>query len=613
MANRGERFINNLDFQFLTKTIELDLSHIYGKGLYPSQRDINHFITDDLKITAAMLTGVQNHPRFPKVFLQFEREEDVAVVEIKLKEGMMMSSKNIKIYGYRCDRPMVTIVLNGQDMSIDSDEITRVLNKYGTVVSCEKGKNNDLSTDQKFVSDGTWIVRLTPKLRTKPPETIYYFGLGGQVQTWICNFDGMGSSCVLCGRQGHKGFRCNALVPRGGGMGRQPAGFGKWTDVVNCMPVVDQAPAPDGQAPPPDDQAQQHDGQVQQKDVQQPANNDQSASTPGTGQSSSQPATGGNRGVGHARGAASQGHQVVLNRAEWGNIIPAPPTRVAGNVPHIPGLPGNSKEWNTVEKKKKKNKQKSKSKKKDTVATQSVPLKNKFAAISGGDQTSGDEDWIESDIESEQPKGKLPVVVVKRGNSFSSYGSRRNYSVVDFIKEGREKMYNMNEKKKDSKKEDKKENKKDKKRHNSNVSEAEEFRKKLKTMLDQAPQSETVSDEAQDTDAKLVETDKSELVTANDNVGEVSLVKDGVKHMDVEDEQLEGDGAASNLEPESIASISLLSILPGANQASHPLADAEDEEIKKKAAKIKEQLAVQTSENEEQLAVQTSEIADLLK
>ena len=202
MANRGERFINNLDFQFLTKTIELDLSHIYGKGLYPSQRDINHFITDDLKITAAMLTGVQNHPRFPKVFLQFEREEDVAVVEIKLKEGMMMSSKNIKIYGYRCDRPMVTIVLNGQDMAIDSEEITRVLNKYGTVVSCEKGKNNDLSTDQKFVSDGTWIVRLTPKLRTKPPETIYYFGPGGQVQTWICNFDGMGSSCVLCGRQG---------------------------------------------------------------------------------------------------------------------------------------------------------------------------------------------------------------------------------------------------------------------------------------------------------------------------------------------------------------------------------------------------------------------------
>ena len=88
---------------------------------------------------------------------------------------------------------MVTIVLNGQDMSIEKEEIIRVLSKYGTVVNCERGKNNDLSTDNKFVTDGTWLVRLTPSLRTKPPETIYYFGPSGNAQTWICSFDGMGS------------------------------------------------------------------------------------------------------------------------------------------------------------------------------------------------------------------------------------------------------------------------------------------------------------------------------------------------------------------------------------------------------------------------------------
>ena len=97
MAGRGERFINNLDFQFLTNTIELDLSHIYGRGVYPTKNDINTFITDDLKVTAGMIIGTQSHPRFPKVFLQFEKEEFVAAVETRLEGGKMMSGKNIKI------------------------------------------------------------------------------------------------------------------------------------------------------------------------------------------------------------------------------------------------------------------------------------------------------------------------------------------------------------------------------------------------------------------------------------------------------------------------------------------------------------------------------------
>ena len=64
------------------------MDHIYGKGMFPTQRDINQFVADDLKINARMLCGVQNHPRVPKVFLQLETPEDVAAVELKLQGGL---------------------------------------------------------------------------------------------------------------------------------------------------------------------------------------------------------------------------------------------------------------------------------------------------------------------------------------------------------------------------------------------------------------------------------------------------------------------------------------------------------------------------------------------
>ena len=50
---------------------------------------------------------------------------------------------------------MMTIVLNGQDMALEVDEIKRVMEEYGKVVTCDRGKNNDLSTKDKFITDGT--------------------------------------------------------------------------------------------------------------------------------------------------------------------------------------------------------------------------------------------------------------------------------------------------------------------------------------------------------------------------------------------------------------------------------------------------------------------------
>ena len=125
MAGRTERFINSLNFQYLTNTIELDLSNIFGKGMFPNKGEIHSFISDEMKVTARMLRGVQHHPRFPKVHIQFEQEADMIDVELRLKDGLKMKNKNLTIFGYRCDCPMVTITLNGQDMDIEKEEIMR--------------------------------------------------------------------------------------------------------------------------------------------------------------------------------------------------------------------------------------------------------------------------------------------------------------------------------------------------------------------------------------------------------------------------------------------------------------------------------------------------------
>ena len=463
---RPERFINNLDFQFLKETVVLDLAHIYGKGVYPNQRDINEFIAEDLAINASMICGIQNHPRFPKVFIKLEKPEQVTAVVAKLQGGLMMTGKNIKVYGFRCDRPMVNIVLNGQDMCLEKEEIVRVLSSYGTVEHCERGRNNDLSEPNKFVHDGTWIVRLTPKITTKPPETIYYFGQSGIVQTWILNFEGMGSSCVLCGRQGHKGFRCNATMPRNGVLGKQPAGMGLWTDVVHWEAAAVPGGQPEGHP-------------VQAGHVQHMVN--------------------------LVQGTAARQSIPSSQSGNWGKPAPEPRPGPSGNqVQRIPGL------WTDV-KPKKKPRNRKKNGNNDAIA---APTTNRFAALNDESKDDDEEDE-ESDPEivleqehpansqdwnlqnkgkssrpgvfsgkNSKPSEKTPAIsnegrkmprrtmkkrehsVTQRStSSLARYGVRKPYRNRDFLKKNKEADEEMNEKK----------------RHFSNPTE-NEFKKKIKTV-----------------------------------------------------------------------------------------------------------------------------------
>ena len=98
---KPEKFINSLDFSHLINTIELDLSGIYGKGMYPTRKEINSFIATEMQCSAEIIRGTQNHPRVQKTHVQFETEQQVQQVELRVRDGLIMECKGIKIFGTR--------------------------------------------------------------------------------------------------------------------------------------------------------------------------------------------------------------------------------------------------------------------------------------------------------------------------------------------------------------------------------------------------------------------------------------------------------------------------------------------------------------------------------
>ena len=440
MGGRPERFINSLSFQYLTQSIELDLSNIHGRGMFPSKKEINSFIMEEMGIGPGVLRGVQHHPRFPKVHLQFLKDEDMQVAELKVKDGLVMQCKKLKIYGYRCDQPMVTIVLNGQDMDIEDGEIKRVLEKYGTVVTCERGKNIDLSTSDHFVTDGTWTIRMTPKLRVQTPETIYYFGPSGAIQTWVLNYDGVGSSCILCGIQGHMGFRCNSLIPRGGRLGKQPAGVGFWTDVVKCLKPAVQQPVVQGQGPP-----------AAQPGAPPGVAPEGLAGTPALPVAA---APLNERNNLYTNLARQQGAGYSASQPVWGTgVIRADPK--ASVTPAVPGMQGQESKWQRKKLKNQKRNEKRKEKRK--VLETGVATHNPFDVLK--DNEDGEEWETEDELdEKAQPR----VLRVGRMTSvLAAYGARKSLPLANWFKKTanrtierppNSKKVDKNKKKEDSKK-----------------------------------------------------------------------------------------------------------------------------------------------------------------
>ena len=440
IMGRPERYINSLSFQHLTNTVELDLSYIHGRGMFPTKKEINSFIADEMGVKPGALFGVQHHPRFPKVHLQFHDEQGAILAENKVKNGLMMRSKRIKIYGYRCDEPMVSVFLSGQDMSIGEVEIRRVLGHYGTVVSCERGRNVDLSTQDHFVTDGTWMVRMTPRLRDKPPETIYYHGVSGDVQTWILNYDGVGSSCVLCGVQGHMGYRCNSLAPRGGRLGRQPAGYKIWTDVVrHNQPVV---PRPMRDRPVGDQGGNDH--QDQSQGSQDHPQGESGQGQPGGGGGGGQPLAG--QVQGGLKGTGAPAVKVPKEPVASGSTGNVPAKVVDRNNTfsdllnakgQLAGSFGQSLDW---QKKREKNRKKRLRKKEKKLMETGVATSNSFDVLSDesdevdDEAGDGDKDGDKEEDTAALLERMLPLPQRKLSSVLTAYGVNRNSSFVPLFK-----------------------------------------------------------------------------------------------------------------------------------------------------------------------------------
>ena len=429
---KPERFINCLSFQHLKNTVELDLSGIFGRGMFPNKKEIHEFIAGELQVKADMIRGVQHHPRFPKVFLQFETEQQAEEVENRVKDGLIMQSKGIRIFGHRCDTPSVNIILNGQDMSTEKEEIERVMAKYGTLVTCERGRNMDLSTKNRFVTDGTWQIRLKPKPRTKPPETIYYFGASGAVETWILNYDGVTSSCVYCGQIGHMGFRCNARV-NSSGIGQRPAGLGKWTDVA----AYKAPPAPAGPAQEPPDQGGNGAGDPAQLD-------DEGGDKPGQAVARAAQPGAVRRGGYHDFLPASQEVQRIAALDEraresgWGKVASQEPQQ----RPQEDEVAAVARDHRVVEeqpKKKGKKKRNTRQRKEKKREVAEVAISNRFESLT--DESEDEEDDFINEVTRKQVKS-----VSIRTTMLNRYGSRRRAIINEVGGSARKRKRNLKKK-----------------------------------------------------------------------------------------------------------------------------------------------------------------------
>ena len=285
-------------------------------------------------------------------------------------------------------------------------------------------------------------------------------------------------------------------------------------------------------------------------------------------------------------------------------------------APSIPGLPPNNKEWDTVDKNKK-GKNKTRNKEKTKPAVGDIALSERYKALSDPEGASDSENC--DDEEPKEPARKqakaLTFMMRQKSSVMNSYGSRRSFSVADFMKEKKHKKRNNSTSEDRGKKKKKKtlanhvprtnEDSLENKNAGSqdvagtDVLTTNEASGVLKSVASiSAGEAETKNDDTsshdQDNASKELSTtngiDKSKSVTP---VGVVSLVKDYEKKMDVGKEGLGLDESTS------------------ANKEVD-LDDSEDVEIAKKAAKIKEQLSANSEVIDDPLSVSTMDIANIL-
>ena len=214
-------------------SIAIDMSTIYGRENMPNRMDMFKFVHMKLGLKAEELVDIQDHPFLPQVFVKVKSETVLVRVENKIKAGVRMDSKNITLYGWRCDIPLTTVKLNGANPDTTRDRVVDVMSKYGKVESCDRGRVDYFKNS--FVSDGTWILRIRTEQGKGLPSTLYYSDEGGHTDIWSVIFDGKVAACFKCGAEGHRGDHCRAAKPKPAEQGLvEPVGVGTYCDVVKA-------------------------------------------------------------------------------------------------------------------------------------------------------------------------------------------------------------------------------------------------------------------------------------------------------------------------------------------------------------------------------------------
>ena len=225
------KHLSSIENSHRSNTLAIDLSTIYGRDNIPNRLEMFKFIDKQLGVKVQELKSIQDHPFLPQVFVQFENLGSLEKYEKKIQEGVQVYGRPFKLYGWRCDIPLTTVRISGGNPDTSLQRVKEVMEKYGKVVAIELGRLDYFK--EKFISDGTWIIRMRPEQGKGLPSIIYYTDEGGNTDVWSVIFDGKVSLCYKCGQKGHRGDRCRAKEAKEGEKGMiAPVGLGTYCDIV---------------------------------------------------------------------------------------------------------------------------------------------------------------------------------------------------------------------------------------------------------------------------------------------------------------------------------------------------------------------------------------------
>ena len=225
------KHLSSIENSHRSNTLAIDLSTIYGRDNIPNRLEMFKFIDKQLGVKVQELKSIQDHPFLPQVFVQFENLGSLEKYEKKIQEGVQVYGRPFKLYGWRCDIPLTTVRISGGNPDTSLQRVKEVMEKYGKVVAIELGRLDYFK--EKFIADGTWIIRMRPEQGKGLPSIIYYTDEEGNTDVWSIIFDGKVSLCYKCGQKGHRGDRCRARESKEGEKGMiAPVGMGTYCDVA---------------------------------------------------------------------------------------------------------------------------------------------------------------------------------------------------------------------------------------------------------------------------------------------------------------------------------------------------------------------------------------------